>query len=141
MPLLPGVRELAEAGHVPGGTRTNLELAAAYAEFGAGLDEVDRLLACDAQTSGGLLVALPARARGGARHGRSIGRLGGRAGRHRAGTLSGHGAPTSSRGSRCCSASRLVVLVLMHSGKDAGLSGMLNPGGSSYGGTRSWSAT
>jgi len=29
----------------------------------------------------------------------------------------------------------LVVLVLMHSGKDAGLSGMLNPGGSSYGGT------
>ena len=29
----------------------------------------------------------------------------------------------------------LVVLVLMHSGKDTGLSGMLNPGGSSYGGT------
>ena len=29
----------------------------------------------------------------------------------------------------------LIVLVLMHSGKDAGLSGMLNPGGSSYGGT------
>ena len=29
----------------------------------------------------------------------------------------------------------LIVLVLMHSGKDSGLSGMLNPGGSSYGGT------
>ena len=29
----------------------------------------------------------------------------------------------------------LIVLVLMHSGKDTGLSGMLNPGGSSYGGT------
>ena len=29
----------------------------------------------------------------------------------------------------------VIVLVLMHSGKDAGLSGMLNPGGSSYGGT------
>ena len=29
----------------------------------------------------------------------------------------------------------LVVLVLMHSGKDTGLSGMLNHGGSSYGGT------
>ena len=28
----------------------------------------------------------------------------------------------------------LIVLVL-HSGKDTGLSGMLNPGGSSYGGT------
>ena len=29
----------------------------------------------------------------------------------------------------------LIILVLMHSGKDTGLSGMLNPGGSSYGGT------
>ena len=57
--LLPGVRRLIEAGHVPGGTRTNLELAAAYAEFGSGLDGAERLLACDAQTSGGLLVALP----------------------------------------------------------------------------------
>jgi selenide,water dikinase len=45
---------------VPGGTRTNLELAAGYAEFAPGLGEVDRLLVCDAQTSGGLLAALPA---------------------------------------------------------------------------------
>ena len=29
----------------------------------------------------------------------------------------------------------LIVLILMHSGKDTGLSGMFNPGGSSYGGT------
>lgn len=29
----------------------------------------------------------------------------------------------------------VVVLVLMHSGKDSGLSGMFNPSGSSYGGT------
>ncbi|MGN6378541.1 MAG: selenide, water dikinase SelD, partial [Gaiellales bacterium] len=58
--LLPGVRELAEAGFVPGGSRTNLELAAGYAEFDQSLDELDRQLACDAQTSGGLLVALPA---------------------------------------------------------------------------------
>ena len=57
--LLPGVRELIEAGHVPGGTRTNLELAAEYADFSGDLSEADRLLACDAQTSGGLLVALP----------------------------------------------------------------------------------
>jgi selenide,water dikinase len=58
--LLPGVRELIEAGHVPGGTRTNLELAAGYAEFAPALAESDRLIACDAQTSGGLLVSLPA---------------------------------------------------------------------------------
>jgi selenide,water dikinase len=58
--LLPGVRELVEAGHVPGGTRTNLDLAAAYTEFAPDLGETDRLLACDAQTSGGLFVSLPA---------------------------------------------------------------------------------
>jgi selenium donor protein len=59
VPLLPGARELAGDGVVPGGTRTNLELAGAYAEFGAALSDVDRLLACDAQTSGGLLAAVP----------------------------------------------------------------------------------
>jgi preprotein translocase subunit SecG len=32
-------------------------------------------------------------------------------------------------------AALLIVLVLMHSGKDAGLSGMFNPGQSSFGGT------
>jgi selenide,water dikinase len=58
--VLPGARELAAEGFVPGGSRTNLELAAAYAEFDDGIGEIDRLLACDAQTSGGLLAALPA---------------------------------------------------------------------------------
>ena len=62
VPLLPGVRDLAGHGVVPGGTRTNLELASSYARFGDRLNEVDRLLACDAQTSGGLLAALPAAA-------------------------------------------------------------------------------
>jgi selenium donor protein len=59
VPLLPGVRELADRGIVPGGTRTNLDLAGAYAVFGRHLDETDRLLGCDAQTAGGLLAALP----------------------------------------------------------------------------------
>jgi selenide,water dikinase len=60
VPLLPGVRELVESGVVPGGTRTNAELASAYATFGDGIGEVERLIACDAQTSGGLLAAVPA---------------------------------------------------------------------------------
>jgi selenide,water dikinase len=51
---------LAAQGFVPGGSRTNLELAAAYAEFDPGIGDMDRLLVCDAQTSGGLLAALPA---------------------------------------------------------------------------------
>jgi selenide,water dikinase len=60
VPLLPGARELIAQAYVPGGTRGNLELAESYAAFDRRLDEHDRLLACDAQTSGGLLAALPA---------------------------------------------------------------------------------
>ena len=37
--LLPGVRELIADGHIPGGTRTNLELAAAYARYGLTYDD------------------------------------------------------------------------------------------------------
>jgi selenide,water dikinase len=58
LPWLPGVRALAEAGQVAGGSRRNLEAALDYATFADGLDELDRILVCDAQTSGGLLVAL-----------------------------------------------------------------------------------
>src|SRR5262249_49708892 len=59
LPWLPGVRELAAAGEVAGGSQRNREAALAYASFAAPLDELDQVLACDAQTSGGLLVALP----------------------------------------------------------------------------------
>ena len=76
VPLLPGVRELAESGVVPGGTRTNLEAADAYATFGEHLDEVERLIACDAQTSGGLLAAV-SRGRRGAAGMAGVGELGG----------------------------------------------------------------
>ena len=58
LPWLTGARELAEAGHISGGTRRNLGDAEAYATFDPGLAELDRLLGCDAQTSGGLLVAV-----------------------------------------------------------------------------------
>ena len=57
--LLPDVRDLAESGIMAGGSRRNLEYISDYAEFDPQLTEVDRLLAADAQTSGGLLVALP----------------------------------------------------------------------------------
>ncbi len=57
VPLLPGAAELAAAGVVPGGTRRNLEAAAAFTEFGAAA-EPTRLLLADAQTSGGLLIAV-----------------------------------------------------------------------------------
>jgi selenide,water dikinase len=60
LPLLDGAAELVRAGHVPGGSRRNRTAAHAFATFAPGHDEVRALLACDAQTSGGLLLALPA---------------------------------------------------------------------------------
>ena len=57
LPLLPGAVELAGRGCVPGGTRRNYE--AVGAEWAAELSEAERLLAVDAQTSGGLLLAVP----------------------------------------------------------------------------------
>jgi selenide,water dikinase len=57
LPVLPGVAELIAAGVVPGGTRRNREAAAVYLDEG-GVDDVLAVLACDAQTSGGLLAAV-----------------------------------------------------------------------------------
>ena len=60
LPLLPGARRLAAAGLVPGGSRSNREFLAASIQLeAAGPDaELLALLACDAQTSGGLLLAV-----------------------------------------------------------------------------------
>jgi selenide,water dikinase len=58
VPLLPEVRTLAAAGHVPGGSRRNLDSVAGIAIFDAALTELDRLILADAQTSGGLLLAV-----------------------------------------------------------------------------------
>lgn len=60
VPLLPGAAELARAGHVPGGTHRNLEDFAGSVAWADDVDPVTRTLLADAQTSGGLLVALPA---------------------------------------------------------------------------------
>ena len=59
VPVLPGARSLAEAGHVPGGTRRNLADLAGHVTFAPAVDEVTRTLLGDAQTSGGLLIAVP----------------------------------------------------------------------------------
>lgn len=58
VPLLPGARELAAAGTVPGGTRRNRDAVSAHVQFDAAVSDVERLLLCDAQTSGGLLFAV-----------------------------------------------------------------------------------
>jgi selenide, water dikinase len=59
LPLLPGVERLARAGLVPGGSQRNRAAADEYTDVAVGVDPVLALLACDAQTSGGLLAAVP----------------------------------------------------------------------------------
>jgi selenide,water dikinase len=59
IPILSHARNLAARGIVPGGTERNLE-AAAGVEWAPDLTPADRYLCVDAQTSGGLLLAVPA---------------------------------------------------------------------------------
>lgn len=58
VPILEGARPLAEAGHVPGGTKRNSRDLDPDLEVASGVDPVTRLLLCDAQTSGGMLMAV-----------------------------------------------------------------------------------
>ncbi len=58
VPLLPGARDLAERGAVPGGTTRNAASVAAVVTFADRVDATARLLLADAQTSGGLLIAV-----------------------------------------------------------------------------------
>ena len=52
-------RATAEAGLVPGGSRRNLQYVEPVTVFESGVGELERLLLADAQTSGGLLLAVP----------------------------------------------------------------------------------
>ena len=58
VPLLPGARAAAERGAIPGGTKRNAEDVADAVQFAASVDAPTRLLLADAQTSGGLLIAV-----------------------------------------------------------------------------------
>ena len=58
VPVLPRAREMVERGAVPGGTRRNADSLAAHVTWGPGVPETDRVLLADAQTSGGLLIAV-----------------------------------------------------------------------------------
>jgi len=53
------VLDLAKSGIIPGGTRRNLKYVEPFTHFNPKLDDVQKLITADAQTSGGLLVTLP----------------------------------------------------------------------------------
>jgi selenide,water dikinase len=56
VPVLEGARESLAAGHVPGGSRRNLDWVRPHLDVGPGVTDEDLVLLADAQTSGGLLI-------------------------------------------------------------------------------------
>jgi selenide,water dikinase len=59
VPVFDRVTGFLKDGLCPGGTKRNLEYVAPNARFVDSLTEPQRLLLADAQTSGGLLIAVP----------------------------------------------------------------------------------
>jgi len=59
VPVLPAARQYVGAGIAPGGTRANHKFLADWVHFAPGISLEEQLLLCDAQTSGGLLAAIP----------------------------------------------------------------------------------
>ena len=59
IPVIPGTWDLLEAGVAPGGTHRNLNSVGRQVHWHDGVSEEARLLLCDAQTSGGLLISVP----------------------------------------------------------------------------------
>ena len=59
VPVLDAAREYVTAGIAPGGTRANAKFLADWVEFAPDVSPEEQLLLCDAQTSGGLLAAVP----------------------------------------------------------------------------------
>ena len=59
VPVLNGTWDLLEQNMAPGGTRRNLESAESVVHWDEGISEAAKLLLCDAQTSGGLLMSVP----------------------------------------------------------------------------------
>lgn len=60
IPLLAGARDYAEKWIFPGGSASNREAYESGVRFAEAILEPERMLLFDAQTSGGLLIALPA---------------------------------------------------------------------------------
>ena len=60
VPVLAPAWDYVRAGIAPGGTHANLRFLADWVSFAPDLTKEDELILCDAQTSGGLLAAVPA---------------------------------------------------------------------------------
>lgn len=58
VPVLPRVKERAEGGVIPGGTKNNFNHINDIVTFPESFDQLDKYILCDAVTSGGLLMSV-----------------------------------------------------------------------------------
>ena len=59
VPLMSNVIEIANQGMIPGGTYNNLEYLEDSVEWSGKVDDIFKVVLCDPQTSGGLLISVP----------------------------------------------------------------------------------
>ena len=59
IPVIEGVMDLVDQGIAPGGTLRNLDYVDSSILWGTDVAHADKVLLCDAQTSGGLLISVP----------------------------------------------------------------------------------
>jgi selenide,water dikinase len=60
VPVWPGTRAAARAGHVSGGAANNWKYLRDSVDYAADIDHTEQLILCDPQTSGGLVIAVAA---------------------------------------------------------------------------------
>jgi len=60
VPFIEAARTYVREGNAPGGTHANWRFLNDWVAYDAALSKEDQLLLADAQTSGGMLIALPA---------------------------------------------------------------------------------
>jgi selenide,water dikinase len=59
VPVIPAAHEYAKEGLAPGGTRANWRFLKEWVNYAPDVSQEEQFLLCDAQTSGGLLAAVP----------------------------------------------------------------------------------
>lgn len=59
VPVLSAARQYVASGIAPGGTRANWRFLSDWVDYAPAIGQEEQLLLCDAQTSGGLLAAVP----------------------------------------------------------------------------------
>ncbi len=59
VPILDGALEFAAGNVIPGGTLSNMKFVEDIVEWSSNISQIQKIILCDAQTSGGLLAAVP----------------------------------------------------------------------------------